>query len=87
MPSSHSQLIPFLSQVLACETVKVLGHIAKDTIAVIGLLGALSIVHFCFEHSGLRAAFLDLFASIHECVVLGMYLLLAGKSFLRMAKF
>ena len=67
-------------------TAKKLVVIASDALITLVLLGALSLVHLALNYTPVTEDFKALFGSVHEKVVLGTYLLLAGKGLLRIAK-
>jgi hypothetical protein len=76
----------FVAKVFATDTVKMLGLIARDTVLVMSLLGALSVIHFGLRYTGATSGFLAVFTTVHEYFVLGTYVLLALKSLMHIAK-
>jgi hypothetical protein len=73
-------------KVLASNTAKILGHIAKDTITTVSLLAALSVIHFGTKYTPASPEFIAAFTTVHEYCFLGTYLLLALKSLIRLAR-
>jgi hypothetical protein len=86
MPMFADKASAFVAKVLATETVKIFGLIARDTVLVMSLLGALTVIHFGLRYTGATPGFLAVFTTVHEYFVLGTYVLLAMKSMMHIAK-
>jgi hypothetical protein len=81
-----NRLTLFLLKISNSQTAGIIGHIALDVIKTAALLASLSIVHWVAEYSLASEQFKALFLTIHDSISLGLYLLLAWKGMLRLAR-
>lgn len=81
-----NRLTLFLLKASSSETAGIVGHIASDVIKTAALLASLSIIHYLAEYSLASEHFKALFLKVHESISLGLYLLLAWKGILRLAR-
>jgi hypothetical protein len=83
---SANQPSHFLARLLPADAIRVVAGMARDTVLVACLLGVLAIVHRGLRYVETSTEFIALFGSVHECIVLGTYVLLALKSVRRIPR-
>lgn len=83
---SANQPASFFSRLADAGITKDLTHIAGDLVRTLGLLAALTIVHLCLKYVKASQEFLSLFLSVHEWSLIGTYVLLVLKGFLRLLR-
>jgi hypothetical protein len=74
-----------LRRLLGTRTFATVREIFRDAIQIISLLAALSAVRYALDYAHIGESFKELFSTVHEHVLLGVYLLLALKSAYRIA--